>query len=162
MKYCHECGTKLEEKEENAPILKTKEGMNHKKSRMLKAAGTLVLIAAIISIYIGVFGIGFSWEQSYDSYDGYGGYNHYNYHPEKLATGIFGLFGFVFGVISCTLLYTRKMFSLSIIGLGILFLAAALSAVLGLPAFIVLGLPILIIGTISTVFVCISRKEFSS
>jgi len=159
MKYCHECGTKLEEKEEHAPILKTKEGMNHKKSKMLKAAGTLVLIAAIISIYIGVVGIGFSWEQSNG---GYHDYSYYIYHPESLTVGIIGLFGFIFGIISSTLIYIKKMFSLTIVGLGILFAAAALSGVLGFSPFIVLGLPILILGTISTVFACVSRKEFYS
>ncbi len=160
MKYCHECGTKLEEIEEkHMSIVKTNELIDHKKSKLLKAAGILVFISVLFCIYIGIFGIGFSWEQSYESYRGYS-YN--NYHPEKLIAGIFGLFGFIFGIISGVSIYTRKMFSLSLVGIGVLFTAATLSAVLGPAAFIVLGLPILIMGTISTVFTCISKKEFSS
>ncbi len=168
MKYCHECGTNLEEKEEQAPI--SKEGMNHKKSNLLKAAGTLALIAAVLCIFIGIAGIFLSQEYTcvgsytYNCYPPYPTYDTYAYRlcPEKLITGIFGLFGLIFGIISGVSIYGRKMFSLALVGLGVLFVAAASSALLGLFAFIVLGLPILIIGTISTVFTCISRKEFFS
>jgi cytochrome c oxidase assembly factor CtaG len=161
MKYCHECGTKLEEIEEkHTPILKTKEGTNHRKNRLLNAAGTLVIIATILCSIIGVVGIYFCLELGHDGY--YASYPLYNYHPEKLITGIFGLFGLIFGIISGVSIYTRKMFSLALVGLGVLFNAASFSAVLDIAPFIVLGLPILIMGTISTVFTCVSRKEFSS
>jgi len=161
MKYCHECGTKLEKIEENTPIIKTKEGMNHKKSKLLNAAGALVIIAAILCSLIAVVGICLCFEQGpggyYESY-----YSYYNYHSEKLITGIFGLFGLIFGIISGVLIYARKMFSLVLVGLGALFAAAVFSAILGIGPFIVLGLPILIMCTISTVFTCISTTKFSS
>ena len=156
MKYCQECRKKLENMEENTSIIKTKEGMNHKKNRLLNAAGTLVIIATIFCLFIGVVAIGLSWEHIGHNYQDY-----YYYHSEKLMTGIFGLFGLIFGIISGVSIYTRKMFSLTLVGLGVLFTAAAFSAVLGLAPFIMLGLPILIMGTISTVFTCVSIKEFS-
>lgn len=166
MKYCHECGTKLEKiKGEHTQITKKKEEVNHKNNMLLKAAGHMVLIAAILSIFIGFAGIGLS--QSLIEVDGYslGGYYYqdsYAYHlyTEKIIAGIFGLFGFISGIISCVSIYTRKMFSLALVGLGVLFTAAAFSAFLGLFLFIMLGLSILIMGTISTVFTCVSRKDF--
>ena len=164
MKYCQECEKKLENMGENTSIIKTKEGMNHKKYRLLNAAGTLVIIATIFCLFIGVVAIGLSWEHTGHSYENsyYHSYEDYYYfHSEKLMTGIFGLFGLIFGIISGVSIYTRKMFSLALVGLGVLFTAAAFSAILGLAPFIVLGLPILIMGTISTVFTCVSIKEFS-
>ena len=157
MKYCHECGTKLEEtEEEHTPILKTKEGMNPKKNRLLNAAGTMVLIASIFSLFIGLVAIGLSWEHTGHNYVDY-----YYFHSERLTAGIFSLFGFIFGIIGGVLIYTRKMFSLTLIGIGLLFNSTAFSAVLGLTPFIILGLPVLIMGIISTVFTCVSRKYFS-
>jgi len=130
----------------------------------LKAAGTIVLISAILSIFIGFVSIGLS--QTYvevDSYSGVGSYHEsrsYQFSTEKIIAGIFGLFGFIFGIISSVLIFTRKLFSLTIIGQGILFTAAAFTAVVGIIPYLLLGLPILIIGTISMVFTVISRKDF--
>ena len=158
MKYCQECGTKLEENEKHATLLKTKEETNSKNRKLLKAAGTMIIISAVISIFIGVIGITASWEYSYD---GYYYTSSYNYYPLKLMAGIFGLFGLILGFISGVSTYTRKMFSLALVGLGFLFIVVAFCGLLGLYPFIMFGVPILIMGTISAVFTCISRKEFA-
>ena len=162
MKYCNECGAKLEEtKEKHTQTVKKKDEVNHKKNYLLRAAGSMILIAAILSIVIGFVGVGLS--QSSVEIDHYYNHEYYAYRlsAEKLITGIFGLFGFIFGIISSVFLYTRKMFSLTIIGIGTVLTAASFSAFLGPAPFIMLGLPILIMGSISTVFTCISRKDFS-
>lgn len=167
MKYCHECGAKLENKEENSNPIKIKEGANHKKNKLLKAASILAIIITILCTLIGIISINsqdlLKVESSYsNSYHSSSYHQSYHLSTGVLMTGIFGLFGLIFGTISSVSIYTRKMFSITIIGLGVIFTAAVFSATLGLFAFILLGLPILILGTIITVFTCISKKEFSS
>jgi hypothetical protein len=163
-KYCPECGAKL----------------GCKRATILTAAGILTIIAASLCIFIGIIGVVTYSEdkvvyrewlkedylQEAKEYPICGTpypitYYHYAPPPQYLIVGIFGFLSFLFGLTSGILILLRKLFCLTIIGLALIMGTAVMLIMLDI-IFIPLGLPILVMGVISTVFTCISKKDFVS
>ena len=173
MKYCPECGARLEGMK-NRRI----KNMN-KKSKYLTAAGILTIIAACMCIIIGIVGVVtysegkyyrdiYYMEETKEEYP-YTGIcgtpyfksYYYTLPSEYLVVGIFGFLSFLFGLTTGILILLRKLFCLTLIGLAILMGTAILLVIADVVYFVLLGVPILIMGIVSTVFTCISRKEFT-
>lgn len=195
MKYCPECGAKLEKKQKKTDEL-------GKRSRYLTYAGVLAIIAASMCIVTGIIGMTVYSQGEYHEeyqpvnylvtkqYEGRITINKYDlkpaktidcyepstykyysgefidrYHtfqPQHIVAGVVQFFGFFFGLNSGILILLRKMFPLVILGLATLMGAAILLAALNIFAFIILGVPMLVMSIISMVFTCLQKKEFTS
>jgi len=170
MKYCQECGTKLKEAHQHPKNYKGKnnEKDNPKKHGFLKAAGILIIIAASLCFIVGIIGIltytnGTCYDYPSDS--GYGmsiNYDNCMHMNQYVLTAAVGFFAFAYGLISGILMLVRKLFSLTMIGQVSIIGAAILLVSVEFWFFLLLGIPILVLASISVVFASISRDEFIS
>lgn len=166
MRYCPECGTKIEKANKNH------ETVNHKKISFLKAAGVLTSFAASLCFIIGIIGLlAFSsgaWyyydyyplHPDYEMY--YPPYHYYVPMTQYVLTAAFGFFAFILGLISGLLVLMRKLFNLTMIGQVIIMVAGIMLLAVEFWFFLLLGIPILVIVAISMVFTSMSKNEFVS
>ena len=157
MKYCPECGIKLEEINGHYETNKAKKP-SHKRSGFLTAAGVLAIVAACMCFIIGIIGILLFIQGEYT----YGPYGEHIHRPGHLLAGLFGFFAFSFGLTSGILILKRKIFSLVMIGLTSMIAASILLVIVNLISFVLLGTPTIVTVVISTVFTGVSKKEFVS
>jgi len=163
MKYCPECGAKLE------GLKDIKARRSNKRSKLLTTAGILTIIAACMCVIIGIFGVVTYSEGKYreDIYYMEEGKEVYSYigicgtpylrsyrtlPSQYLIVGIFGFLSFLFGLTAGILILLRKLFCLTLIGQAIIMGTAILLVIADLAYFVLFGIPILIMLLISTVF----------
>jgi len=156
MKYCSECGKELKN---DASKNKKSNGRNS----YLVAAGIMVIVAASLCILVGIFGaIEFS-EGDYQHYPSYwDDYSERTFLPQHLLTSMFGLSAFIFGMLGGISILSKKLFSLSVVGIMLIMTAAVSLMLLSPVHLILLGLPILVLACISLAFTCLKREDFIS
>ena len=163
MKYCQECGNKLKETSKNHEENKIIVG-NDTKRKLLKAAGILTIIAASLCFIVVIIGLVAHANGSSNSTP-YGYYEYYDYtipQTQYLLDVAFGIFAFILGSVSGILILLRRLFSLTTIGLFGIMGAAFLLVVVELWFFVLLGVPILVLATLSMIFTAVSKSEFVS
>ena len=168
MKYCQECGNKLKETSKNHEENKIIVGSDTKR-KLLTAAGILTIIAASLCFIVAIFGMAAYTSEGYNPgmYDYYSTYPQYQYSYLEHSihyglTTAFGFFAFALGIISGILILLKQLFSLVTVGLVGLMGVALLLVVFELWFFVLLGIPILALATLSMVFTAISKSEFIS
>jgi len=164
MKYCQECGSKIKKTSKNHEENKIIVG-NDTKRKLLKAAGILTIIAASLCFIVVIIGLVAHANGSPNSapYDGY--YEYYDYtipQTQYLLDVAFGMFAFILGLASGILILLRQLFSLTTIGLFGIMGAAFLLVVVELWFFVLLGVPMLVLATLSMIFTAVSKSEFVS
>lgn len=174
-KYCPKCGKKLPTDAKfclncGAPVA---ELVSKAKSGIVTAAGVLAIIAACVTLIIGLLSLVISilaWPYYGEWLEFYGGY---------LVIGFLNLIGFVFGIAGGIQSLRRKQFNYTLTALSLLLLASfvnfttiSLWAIeldfnpygLGLKGLIwawVFGLPSITLSLLSLVFVAIKKQEFT-
>lgn len=134
-------------------------GATQKRTVFPIAAGVLTIIAACISIIVGILGM-FAFGISRDYFT-----RAYNY--TYFFVGIFGILGFVSGLEGGIFSIRRKSFKLSIIGaslillcgFGIMLVLAPLRYGSWVPS-LLFGLPIVFLSVLGVIFTNISKGEF--
>jgi hypothetical protein len=155
--FCLYCGTPLTLTSIPAP--------SKKETGFPIAAGILIIVAACISAIVGIIGmIAFIGSISYSSF-AIPSYSAPYY--QLLFVGIFGILALAFGLTAGMFSLKRKYFALSIIGMYLVFVSGVVtmiafalmdsSWVFGLP----LGLPVIILSSLSVIFITISKGEFA-
>ena len=153
--FCPYCGTEL--------MLTSIPAPSKKETGFPIAAGILITVAACISAIVGIIGmiafegsiVTVSFQSSFST----------NY--PLFYVGIFGILGFSFGLTGGIFSLKRKYFALSIIGMYLVFVSGVAtmigfeaaeysSWVTGLP----FGLPVIILSSLSVIFITISKGEF--
>ncbi|HEC86311.1 MAG TPA: hypothetical protein ENI49_00325, partial [Thermoplasmatales archaeon] len=161
MKYCPECGARLEGLEDR------RVERSNKRSKYLITAGILTIIAACMCVIIGILGVvtyseGKYYEDIYYMEESKGVYPYtgicgtpylrsYRTLPSQyLIVGIFGFLSFLFGLTAGILILLRKLFCLTLIGQAILMGTAILPVIADLAYFVLFGIPILVMSVVST------------
>ena len=120
------------------------------RSGYLTAAGVLTIIAACFCIISGIAGcVMFAM-----------GYHH-THPPGYLLAGIFGLLGFAFGLTAGILALKRAHYPLVVIGIALVAVGGILTLALNVEAFLVMGIPTLLLAILGMIFVGITRPEFA-
>jgi hypothetical protein len=145
---------------------------SRERTRFPRAAGILAIAVSVIALAestLLLYGASQTWVFTHTSYYGWRvlGVSFFYY----LATGIFGVISFFFGLTSVAFILERKRIKFSIFGLSmlkacgvIIFLwvfilgSPSLSDILFISLF---SLPILVPSVLSVIFVSISKAEFS-
>jgi len=166
MKYCQECGSKIKKTSKNHS--KEKNIVENKtKRKLLTAAGILTSIAAALTFFVVIIGLlayangpGYSSAVDYYEYTVY--YDYTPASPQYLLISAFGMFAFIMGLVSSILILLRRLFSITNIGIVGLMGAALLLVVVELWFFVLLGVPILVLATLSMIFTGVSKSKFVS
>jgi hypothetical protein len=158
---CPNCGEEV--RDEDAlfcPYCANRLTLARKRSGFQIAAGVLTIIGACISISIGLL-----WLVAFAMY--FRTYPFYTPTSYFLATGIFNVFAFAFGLMSGIFTLRRKHFALSMIGVSLVlvsgFVIIRSLEVMGYEAlmgYLVFGVPIVILSLLGLIFAAISRNEF--
>jgi hypothetical protein len=145
---------------------------SRERTRFLRAAGIFAISASLIAFAESVLflnGASQTWVFTHANYYGWRvlGVSFFYY----LATGIFGLISFFFGLISAIFILKRKRMKFSIFGLSLLvtfgvviFLLVFIIGVPSLPGVLLaslFSLPILVPSVLSVICVSISKAEFN-
>ena len=170
--FCPNCGKEIEDKNAiycpycaKSIIPPFREMIVGKHTGFPIAAGVLAIVAACISIFLGIVGIMiFAYWSGYYYYSGYYGMTNYWF----VVMGVFGILAFGLGLSGGIFTLRRSQFALSIIGESLVLLSAFVTmisfVVAGYGAWItglLFGLPAMILSILSIIFTGISKKEFS-
>jgi len=166
MEYCQECGSKIKETSKKHEENKIVVG-NDTKQKLLKAAGILTIIAAALTFFVVIIGMlayanGPDYSSAVDHYEYTVYYDYTPASPQYLLISAFGMFAFIMGLVSGILILTRRLFSITNIGIVGIMGAAFLLVVVELWFFVLLGIPILVLATLSMVFTAFSKSGFVS
>lgn len=168
MKYCQECGSKIKETGKNHDENKIIVG-NVTKRKLLKAAGILTIVAASLCFLVAIIGLVAYTNEVYvpGEYDYYytypqHQYSYQEYLPQYSLTTAFGFLAFVLGLVSGILVLLRKLHSLALLGIISLMGASILLVAIQWWFFVLLGVPILVMATLSMIFTAVSKSEFVS
>jgi len=163
MKYCSECGAKLNEKKikkEDYNLIKK----TNKRSFII-SAGILLIIAASLCIVLGTSAILDAKNISDTDYYDFNYNEDYSYHwaqfQMKLFLGAVSLSAFTIGLISALLILKKTFFTLVLLGIFNVNIASLLSIGNNIGMFLLIGLPIFILSMISMVFVIHSKNKFN-
>ena len=139
-----------------------------KRTLFPRAAGILSIAASLITIYVSamlIHGVLLTWEFTHAYYYDWRilGVSFFYY----LATGVFGVISFFFGLTSGIFASERKRIKFSLLGLSLLITCGVMIFlsffILGSSILLVsiFGLPILVPSVLSIIFVAKSKAEFN-
>jgi hypothetical protein len=162
--YCPNCGKQIQDETASFCLScgKPLKEITYKKTAFPIAAGIMTILAACISVPIGVLFLGVYIQQSI--YWGFRGYD-----LELFVIGFVSILGFAFGLASGITSIKRKHFGLAIAGL-ILVMLSGLVIIFGMAVRgystsltdgLTFGVPIIGLAILSLIFVAISNQEFS-
>jgi len=132
-----------------------------KRSGFPITSGILTIIAACITIIIGIIGI-LVFAVDFNNY--------YYYGPlyQWVIIGIFGILGFAFGLTGGIYSLKRKHFAISVVGTSFVLLSGFVTMIsLGTDQYgdwgvgLVFGLPVILLSILGIIFLGVSRGEFA-
>jgi hypothetical protein len=165
--HCPRCDKAIPEDAVVCPYCKTPiriaRQVEVKKSGSPLIAGILEILSASICLIVGILGL--------VSFMPYYNYYYYSYYW-LLIMGVFGVIGFIFGLTGGILAFKRTDFAIVVLGASttmlsglISIIALAMVSYATLPyqvlIFGFLGVPIIVLSTLTLIFVAISRAEFT-
>jgi hypothetical protein len=122
-----------------------------KRSGFLTSAGIFTIIAAPISLLIGI--LGYASAAIYSPYE--------SYLVVNVLMGFFGILAFALGLIGGILTLKRKHFALSITGISLVLVSGIIVSVVIPYGCLVFGIPVMILSILGVTFTSISNKEFA-
>jgi hypothetical protein len=154
-KFCLNCGKALDTVQ---PYVR------QGRSGLLTAGGVLTIIGSCVSLIGGLIALAISISTLtiYSSY-----YNETSGSAILALIGLFGIFGFAFGLTSGIEALRRKQFVISILGVVFLLVAGILNLLVisvpyvGIGFFLLLGLPYVVLSVLGLIFQAIRIHEFS-
>ena len=155
-KFCPDCGQvlTLPSSPQQTPVAPFHYQKNTNKP---VAGGILLIIAAVFCLIASVFVIIFkSYSYSYDYSYPYSSYSYFNWWI--IIVVIFEIWGFAIGLAGGIFSLKRNHFPIAIIGASFVLVAGCFDFI----GTFILGIIILILGILSTIFIALSKNEFRS
>lgn len=162
MKYCPECGEKIDTKskriDNEKPFKKTD------KRGLIISAGILLIIAASLCVVLGISAILDAEHDSNRDYYDYGYDDYYSYKwvniEMKYFIGVASFSAFTIGLISALLIFKKTCFKIVLLGFFNVNIASLLSIGNHIGMFLAFGLPIFVLSLLSMIFIIHSKNVF--
>ena len=155
MIQCSKCGKLVEAGKNFCPNCGNTITENQQKTGNPIVGGILLIIAAVFCLVASIFALFLrSYTYNYDYYGG--GFSYFNWWI--LIVVIFEIWGFAIGLAGGIFSLKRNHFSIAIIGASFVLVAGCFDFI----GTFILGIIILILGILSTIFIALSKNEFRS
>ncbi len=155
---CLKCGRQLADDFDYCPGCGISLSPDRKRSRSLTVSAALGIIAACISVVLGIL---FLLDGSFNLQQPY--YFGYTFGEAQVVAGFLSLFAFVFGLTGGILTLRKRHFEIGVFGFGLLILGSVLSLIVGyggLFLFLFFGLPILVLSVLGFALINARSSEF--